>query len=1336
MNKLARMLSLRAKGGMKGIVVGILAMLVAQLSPAFAASPGPTTDLRGYGKVAATISPLRSEFICENEAKADILFGKLLADLFWDAGNKHQEQTVFIKGQEVVIHELPSYGSLAIVRHGSTVLAVGGANRQEVEDRLGKEKCLTGKIVSRPAAAYPRYLDFYDLRSASCGTLGAHPENKFRYQDSTDFVGKFFKGYNTGILYKETPAEGVIPFSMLDADFQAAEKEDKVVWCGVGTGWLANWSLDKWPEYVDRSRSFYDAAANTPPPALGMTPDQLAHSSFRFLDTVMRRYKDSPAIGAWELYCGQNWFESNFNKSVQSHLGYTAIGQESFRRWLKEVRKLNLPALGMRWYGDKAHFKSWSDVVLPDPYESFGGFSGDCLAMTDWFWRPAGEKDRDLPKDSETGWVAVKLPPAKDLFALPKTRAFWRCTFDAGDWLKKNAGQDVYLVCNDSGSGWGAPTTVWLNEKNLGSHFSKERPFFGPFSLNLTGQLQPGVNQLCLQIIGGEGRPIGPIFLTTTKPLCYPYLGKQGNARYLDCFEWRLQVHDSIELSAMKYARGIDPDRPLVVCATSFFSKNLQCAGVSRYGGSVQDTGYEASYRPLDSRLGYAGGYYGSMEPSGAHGTDKPELYAAYVPVMTRMLSWILINAEGSAKVAWRDPRHYIDFEDKTKWFTNSKRRIDLIGKYLPVKPEIAIFLSSQSALLGYEFHSFGNWDIGRGELPAGHYDNVYITEGMLAEGLADEYPVLFDTDTLIMGDDTIAALRRYVEKGGTFIALQNSGRHALLEADAWPISTLTGFKVLTVGKKGKIRFGQNLPVFKGWEGKEFEGEGNALDWREMQSATDVGVGLSPTADGTIPLARWEDGTVAVGMRTLGKGRVIVLGSTFWRNGRDIGGDGIWKTQGMEQMFFERLFTDLGVKRTSNATDKGVFTRKVITKNGLQEWLMAMNTNAAEMKVDLGFAAAEKPAAVFDVEENAPAPFTWENGWVTIKDAVIAGYGTRTFGVRRGDLSAGIDFWWFEKTKFWTRRAIVKPIEQLPADKESATNPATLPFEEWKFLADSDGSVGKTNDWMLPTFDDKAWRTSGNDAWNLKFPDLKEYGGVGLYRSRPFDLPSAWQGRKITLNTGWYFGGYCSKGVQYFLNGKKIGAFPRLTQTDVTALLQKEKNILSIEWTGVTGKNANGDYPLSGLYGDTFWLEPDRKLDPQISLTGDWSAIQGGWDKSDVVQLPGRVKGHHFTREFEVPISWKGKNVYLFLKQTTPAPKGGVGMENGMVVVNNQARKVFTLWNQRDATGVYVNLTVDLNYGEKNRIELWPQSSSSQLESPLKEYDFSLDTVEIGCETK
>ncbi|HEY3417570.1 MAG TPA: hypothetical protein VGM23_11865, partial [Armatimonadota bacterium] len=1206
------------------------------------------------------------------------------------------------------------------------------------------ERLLTsGTVVFTPTKPYPMYLDYYDLRAIKCGTLGLHPENKYRYGERSAFMKKFFVGgyFNGGQgFFERTTAEDVNPaISVLDTDIRLAEKDHLMYSPSFSTGAWPQWAQNKWPGFVDQQNPLH--LFNTPaysPESLGMTAAQRRDTSLHYLRDVMSRYTTSPVLGAWELYCGDYSCETYFWTGYQGQLGYTAVGIDAFRRWLRGVRGYRLADLGTRWYGDAGHFKSWSEVPLPAPDEFYGNYNAGCYSISEaWSWKKADAGQVELPAETTPGWTPVPVLPSMQMLTLPRGAAFWRNAFDPTAWLRQHAGQDVYLVCNvDNG---GKATGVWLNGKKLGDYQSISYPAVGPFSIKLTGLLHPGMNGLAFNINGGSGCILGPIFLTTTEPNAYPYLGEHGNARYVDMLEWRIAAFHSKIYETMAYARSIDPDRPLIICATSGSVKDGQGDALRQYGGSMQDTGYEASYRPHNSRFGYVGGFYGSCEQSGIGGDMRDP--AAFSTTLTRRYGWLLLNGEGTYKEL-RDPYCFYELEKATGWFTKFQRRYQLIGKYLPEQPKIALLYSSQNGLFGSELH-IGDWDLGRGELMSSHFDNVYATETMLAQGLADSYPVLIDMDNMIMGPETINALRKYVEGGGTFIATQNSGRHTLLAPDSWLISGLTGFKVLSVGAKGTIRFENHLPIFTGWEGKEFDGEGSTLNWMSAQSAKDVCVRLAPLAADAIPLARWSDGSVAVGMRKVGKGRVIILGSTFWRNANDLGGRGMWRYAGVEPAFLERLLTDLDVQRTTNASSPTIYTRKVTTKNGLQEWLVSMNTVGEDATADLALAVEGKPSVVWDMTEQTPVPFTYADGWVHLKDMAFTAYGTRAFGVQRGTLAAGLDVWWGEKTKFWIRRAEVAPLANTPA--ATATNPAVIRCDTWKFYPDKDGTVSKTTDWAQPGFAAGAWRTSDNEPWNIQFDDLKDYGGIGLYRSAPFALPAGWKSQRITLNAD--RPAYTSTACEIYLNGEKIPEFflPR-RKIDVTERLRATGNVVCIK---LTGRDPSGDYPVSGLIGCEVWVQPQLKLTSTMSLLGPWQAVHGDQVTSEMVTVQGadytltdgaRLKpgvtpilANHLAREVEIPASWRGKQVYLHLVSpqmngVRPPVVQPTGLNQGMVLVNGQVKLCNTAPNvpQDDM----LNLTPFLKYGQKNRIELWTRNARS---GSMADENIVINDVEIGC---
>ncbi len=169
-------------------------------------------------------------------------------------------------------------------------------------------------------------------------------------------------------------------------------------------------------------------------------------------------------------------------------------------------------------------------------------------------------------------------------------------------------------------------------------------------------------------------------------------------------------------------------------------------------------------------------------------------------------------------------------------------------------------------------------------------------------------------------------------------------------------------------------------------------------------------------------------------------------------------------------------------------------------------------------------------------------------------------------------------------------------------------------------MPDQDGAVAKTADWLKPAFHDAAWRKADNTPWNLQFDDLKDYGGVGLYRSDPFSLPAGWDGKTLTLNMDGMLR-YCWTTFDLYLNGEKIDEIihPRL-KVDVTGKLRKTGNVVCIK---LTGRPTGGDYPLSGLLGCAVWVQPEITLSPSMSLLGEWHAVRGDWSTSRMVSVAG-----------------------------------------------------------------------------------------------------------------
>jgi hypothetical protein len=654
------------------------------------------------------------------------------------------------------------------------------------------------------------------------------------------------------------------------------------------------------------------------------------------------------------------------------------------------------------------------------------------------------------------------------------------------------------------------------------------------------------------------------------------------------------------------------------------------------------------------------------------------------------MLGWILLDGDSNHNLFW-DIEDYIQEERNNGWFTRNQRLMHLFGKSLREKPGIVILRSARTHRLGSS--APWNWDMGRGDFQAAHYDNVYATEREVLLGLVQDYPILFDAGTEFLDDDIVQSLEKYVENGGTYVALHNTGRHSSAEPDSHSVSRLTGFKVVKESQSGRLTFEENLPLFKGWERRTFEGSG---------------VVLEAQGDNAVALARWADGRVAVGCRSIGKGRVVVLGSTFWRGDR-----------ARQRLVFERLFTDLGVARNADAANDNVWARKAITKNGLQEWLLAYNSTDADLKSDVSFRVSGKPGAVWDMATREPVRFeAGPDGWVKVKDVAFAGQGVRVFGVKRANLSGGLPFWWEEKVKYWKR----SPSKPVPSSgPPGGKHPSILTFDEWRFLPDKDGAIGSNPAWLRSGFDERAWRTIDPLPWNLTTQDLKDYRGAGLYRAR-FTTPARWRDRRVVLSLYNFDTPIVYDEGEFFLNGAKVTTYRARgwSQTyvyDVTDKLKDRDNVLAIR--------VKGGRRFSGLAGGV-WLQAEHNLQPALELAGQWQAASADQRAAGTVKLPGRTRARSVARDVEIPASWTGRNVFLHIESETQWL--GSAVVNGHPISYNGFLHPFGLRAE-------INVTPFVQPGKPNHLELWPFATvpGGSHKAAAEAADVEIQSIRLGC---
>ena len=1265
------------------------------------------TRLRGYGTVQAHFQNQRAVFQCDSSEKADILLGKMLADLFWDAGSKSTPTNVSIKGVNIPIRSWEPYGALAVFRVGTSVLAVGASDVGKLKTRLESEGTLfADKPSFAPSIAYPRYLDMYDLRAFKAYTYAMRGNAGMSLDSHWPFLKKFgmdiaFQALST----RQSPAPGVYAYGPIDYEFGMANKNDGIASVGItGGGEVPLWVYNRMPDGIAQpspttllSAWFGTGATGSHYESWGLTPEEKATGSQIFMVESMKRYLDNPALGAWQLYAGTPGAEYNFHDRFTQFLDYSPRGEDSFRNWLKNVRHYDLQTLGLRWFANANRYASWDQVKIPDVNAFYGDLRPVDLRLQDgWQFATARNGNETPPVAGDPSWIPVNMPPSQQQVLLPWGEAFFKCEFDATAWEKK----ECWLVC-DSMANSKKPTEIWLN----GAKIADEKSNMAEFSVAVTGLLKPGKNELIIRVPRKtaevaennppvfEGRINGPVFLTLKKPQRYPNLGKEQNAMFYDFHEWQADAINQSHIGMMNIAMALDPNHPFILSGGAGLLGDKQSELAEKYGCAMQFTGQEGYYNPWWPGVGLLGGFYGTSEESGQTNSDN----------LDRVLGWMMFDAQ-SNHCMFLNIDLYQKEEQKTGWFTKNKRAIQLFGKFQRPMPDIAIFVSSRDERTGSR--EPWNWDLGRGELQAMHYDNAYATETQLLNGDVDACPVLIDDGTDTMDQDVLKAVQRYVEKGGTFIALHQTGQHDVTNPDLQPLSVLTGLV-------SKPHAAAKLQFTPGIELRAMTG----------QSVTSNGVGLYPANPAFVvpgsevtALASFADGTIAIGERKIGKGKIIQVGSQYWRDNGP-----------KEMALIGGLLSDLGVKRTANASNPKVWARKVTTKNGLQDWVIAYNNNeSATETADVSLAAPNKPDQVWDMLTDQPVDSTYENGFVTVHNVSFGAKGMHIFGIKRADLADGLATWWAEKARYW-KVPVADSTPEVTALRSAGINTTRgseakdiIAFDKWKFLADRDGSVEGTPAWTTNPFDDKKWSTISNGPWNYIDAKLADWKGASLYRSE-FNIPGNWPGRKILLHLYSYDLPIAYDHADFYLNGTKVGEYQARTgcqnySFDVSGNIHPGANVLAIHVVG--GKD------LAGFNGNV-WIQPELNLASQVSLEGTWNAVGTDFKTLTQVAIPGKPNARYIYRDFDLVSDWKGKSVYARIDTTDQWL--GLVVVNGHLIDTNSYLQPFM-------PSAEVNLTPYLVPG-RNRIELWPFQtvpSPFQPSGQMDTRDMPIQAIHLG----
>ena len=181
-----------------------------------------------------------------------------------------------------------------------------------------------------------------------------------------------------------------------------------------------------------------------------------------------------------------------------------------------------------------------------------------------------------------------------------------------------------------------------------------------------------------------------------------------------------------------------------------------------------------------------------------------------------------------------------------------------------------------------------------------------------------------------------------------------------------------------------------------------------------LAAAEDAGHEAAPEI-----LARWNDGTAASALRCLGRGRVVVLGSSFWRSGTDRTGDGRQLAQSLQTTLLTDLLSDLGVQHQVDASSEDIWVRRLVTKNGLQDWVIAFNAGRGTVEgVALRLPRPQRPSRVVDEVSGQAVEFQWDSGEIRIPALSFSRGAVRVLAVDNPQPLAAVAHWFAEKCRY------------------------------------------------------------------------------------------------------------------------------------------------------------------------------------------------------------------------------------------------------------------------------------------------------------------------------
>ena len=1208
-----------------------------------------THDLRGYGKVSARGSLWQGAkgdvslvtFEAEDADKATILANKYATDLA-AYGAVSQVKDFALGGGAFAVR----YGGLWIVgQKGREVFVLSGPDAEALGPYA---KTLGASEWKAPVlSAYPRYLDNFDNAALGMWWMPSTKPKEildfFREQPGiVNAHGARLKSVFAPHVYENTAVENIVAQAKeIGKPYRLMFWGDFPIWWESSVG--NNISGELMPSGA-RVRSLfeesgYHAHQFATPAADAVHLDSMIH--------YMNTFKDDPELMAWMEPHGE-FFESD-------PLGLPPGGDRLFRKYLQNVKGYTLEKAN-ELYGTQA--RTWEDIPYPD-IAFFHGRRGTFKDLDDDLWRwntetleagvasgfeQPGFDDSDWPEELRTSTRVLSQYSNKT-----GAPVWFRFNVDIPAAMVAGDGP-VFLNIMPYTLGGNASASAWINGISADKKSGEEASLGAELRLrqfDVTGLVKAGMNQFT---IFNSGRIKYRVFLSRLPYSPFPFPDRALTRLWLDWTDHYKHEKFMILKHYLEVMRAVDPIRPIKVMTPHLFQSEAMDL-MKKYGAYPQLTGEGSFYRPMH--------YKGYSRLHGLPGSSEGGSPMPNAAGMQTMFAYIFWSSQDKHDYVFDAQRDFWSKPDVVKWWSDNAPLLRTLGKtdFGPSRVGVLRDVQQQSR---FKNSDIWRWDLSRGPLPSAGVSPVLIDGGEFDQGLAARVPVIFDCSTSVMTAERVAAVKRYVEQGGTFIAAFNTGRHDELTRDSWPLAKAFGLKVQDVTADPnldnwpveKIQFTQEQEIFPSLKGKKVQGRGISID--HLGKEETGAIRMETDRPNVKPVATWEDGSMAVCDISLGKGRLIWIGTPFHVDFKDE--NGIWMNQTERQALLEQLLDGLGVAVEAKSTDPRVWIEKRESKNGLYDVFMAtaMNIPGREWKLEdqISTDLLLKTTAAEVVEptlEGSPSQtFEPTAGGMLLRSQTFTPFQVRQFAVVRKDAGLEGPFVWFEaQHRHWNALDVPK------ADLEAIQKAAAAEIEKsgqdgvnltkgWKVRVSTDASGTPEDAWREAAYDATSWKEGQLGTWLLGgWPDARRVQYV-----RDLVLPDGWDapGKRVLLGFDSITAYRMQGKSQIWLNGQELARPLALGMLmEVGDKFKDGKLRVAID--------ATGDSMGAGPSGTMYLRLVDKPL-KTYDLAGPWDVFSDWRRKDGAVTLPGTVdKGFGLRHSFELPSGWEGKQVRLVIEQ-------------------------------------------------------------------------------------